>query len=212
MATLGELITDISLKLLDEGNTSVSTTSVVSAINASVRKWKNTAFWFNQGNATVVLTIANPIVTLPSDFLAQIKDAPLVINFSQSRYILTKVSNGQYDNQNVEGNGLPYIYTYKTGQILLYFYPDQAYNLEFKYLKEYGAFATDGSDNANTNDFLTNAEDLISYDALARLHGELKQDEKMETYYSARAEDEKKTLKNRTNRLQSTGNLSTEQI
>lgn len=212
MATLGELISSISLRLLDENNTAVSTASIADAINTSIRKWKYVPFWFNEDNATVSLVEDDPVVPLPSDFLVENGKDSLVIKENTIRYVLRKVSTAVYDNENLDGSGLPYIYTYRDNEFLLYYYPDRAYDLSIRYLKDYASFATDGSDNAETNDFLTNAEDLIKYDALASLHGELRQDEKMESYYSARAIDENKTLKKKTNSLNSTGRLTVKQI
>lgn len=203
MATLAEIRNEVSAKLLDPSNETVAAASVVTTINQSIAYYKRKPFWFNEATEDLTLTTGSPIIPLPADFYTEIKPDGFVIVWNERRYPLCKVNSGLYDSYNVESQGLPYQYTYLSGQYLVYLYPDQDYTISVRYLKEYEALSGDD----DFNDFTVNADRLIAYDALARAHGEFRQDEKMEAYYSARAADEFKQLQAMNNRKIGSGEL-----
>ncbi len=209
MATFGELKTKISKRLQDTQGTAVSTSDVADAINTAITFWKKQKLWFNEASTTISLTLGNPIISgLPSDFQFELSDNGFVIEKSKMRYILKKVPPVQYDNENIEGNGLPEIYTWKAGVFYVYPYPQEAYTTKVYYIKEYADLANDN----DTNDFTINADQLIMYEALSRLHGEMRQDEKMEAYYSARAQEEFSNLSSFGKRKSGSGQLTIETI
>jgi hypothetical protein len=209
MATFGSLKTSASKRLMDDSNTAVSSSDVADSINAAIGFWKQKRFWFNQATATPTLTEDDPDITgMPSDFLYELSKNGLVIEYASSRYPLVKVDNNFFDMRDSEGVGLPAIYTYRNGGLQVYPYPDQAYTLKLYYIKDY----TDLSDDSDTNDFTTYADKLVLYEALSRLHGELRQDEKMEAYYTGRAQAEYQNLLNRTSKLIGSGILSIDTI
>ena len=128
----------------------------------------------------------------------------MTLNYSNMRWPLTHVSSEDYDNMNVEGNGQPYVWTYRNGGYEVYWYPDQDYDVIVRGVKTYPRLNA----NADTNDFTNKASDLILYEALARLYAEFRQDPKMENYYNARADNEYKSLKRQNRRRVGTGRIA----
>lgn len=212
MATFGELITSCSKRLLDTSNVAVSTSDVADALNAAIKFYKFQRLWFNESYEGTTLSEASTEITLPSDFLVEMPEDGFTIVDNDTRYTLQKVDSAEFNRQKTDGTGLPYIYVYRGGAYEIYYIPDQDYTLEIRYLKDYPPFATDGTGNGQSNDFTIYADQLILYDALSRLHGELRQDEKMETYYSARAKNELDNLQLRTRKQNSSGVLTVESI
>jgi len=209
MATFGELKTKISARLLDVQGTAVSTSDVADAINAAVKFWKKQRFWFNEADASLTMTESDPLISgLPTDFQFELPENGFVILDSQMRYPLHKVPAVSYDMEDIEGDGRPDIYTWKAGSFYVYPYPQDDYTLNVYYIKDY----TDLSLDADTNDFTVYADQMIMYEALSRLHGELRQDEKMEAYYSARAQNEFSSLSSFGKRKSGSGQLTIETI
>lgn len=195
--TLGTLTTKISGKLLDPNNTAVSAAQVKSAINDSISFWKKRGrhLWFNEFQEDVTLTINNPAFSLSTNTALYVfENGGMVITYNQYRYELTKVSSQRFDLLNTESQGRPYIWTYRNNGFQVYFYPDQAYTLTVRGVKEYTDFATDGTDDASTNDWLDNAQDLIESEALSQLYKHYRQDLEMSAVYRNDAELEFKAL------------------
>ena len=213
MATLGALITAVSKRLLDTSNTIVSTADIADNINAAIAYYKFYRFWFNENESTITLSEGVGDITLPSDFLIDLpNNEAFTIVENGVRYPLAKLDSAMFNQENSAGEGMPYCYTFRDNSYECYYLPDQDYTAECRYLKEYDAFQTDGTENSLSNDFTTYADRLIMYNALSRLHGELRQDEKMETYYSTRAADELKNLQRRTQMQVASGSLTVESI
>lgn len=203
MVTLVEMQQSISARLIDTSNTAVPLASVTSAINTAIGYWKQRRFWFNTAEDVGVLTLQDPVITLPVDFLAEIPDlAPFVIEYSAMHYTLAKRLPWQFENTYLDnGFDLPQIYARIANEYRCYPIPDQAYTITTRYLRDYDPLVND----ADSNDFTNLADQLIMYEALGRLMGELRQDEKMETYYRAAAEREYINLGNRTRKMNASG-------
>lgn len=205
MATLLDLRTNIAIRLQDPNFTGIASSNVDAAINTALTYYKRRHYWFNEAIAPITLTQGNPVIpNIPSDFLMEINPGGLTIKYSNLNYEVFKRSSPIYDAENFAGVGLPYIYTFRNKQFELYYFPDQAYTLNFRYLKDYATLIN----NADTNDFLTYADVMIYYNALSRIYGEYKQDPTMEAYYTARAADEEDDLKRRSGSLIGTGSLT----
>lgn len=205
MATLAEIRNSIAVKLQDETNQGVSAASITAAVNDAIDYYKNERFWFNEAVSTITLTQGNPVVpNIPADFLVELEDGGLSILYNQITYPIYKRPSALFDAENIQGNGIPYIYTYRNKAFELYYYPQTNYALTLRYLRDYA----DLSDTSPTNAFTENAATMIVYDALSRIYAELKQDEKMESYYSARAANEKSNLMKRSSALTGTGRLT----
>lgn len=213
MATFGEIQTKVSTRLKDPNNTSVSAPDVASVINDAIQDWATRRFWFNEFEETVQLVQNDPILpALPNGIvpLYLFKKDGIVINYANTRWLVKKISAAEYDGMNVQGRGIPFAYTYRNGQYELYWYPDATYSAVIRGIKAYDRFREDGSDDSQTNDFLTDAPDLIMYEALSRLYGEFRQDPKMETYYAARTQNEYQNALRQTRRLNGTGRIQVE--
>lgn len=207
MSTLAQLRNLIAEKLQDPNFTSISSASVDAFINDALRYYKYHVFWFNETVSTITLTQGNPVVpSIPSNFLEELRHGGLSINYSNIYYPLTKISSEVYDGWNVQAVGLPRLYTYRNKQIEVYYYPNIAYSLILRYIKDYADLVND----SDTNDFTVYGDRMIQYNALSRIYAEMKQDSKMEQYYTARAEDEELNLKRRSDNLTGSGKLTIE--
>ncbi len=203
--TLLSIRTRIGERLQDTSFQSISAASVTDVINQTLKYYKFRRFWFNDKEVDITLTQSTAVVpSMPTDLLCELPDGGLTILYSNVYYPLQKVSSQIYDSDNVSATGLPYQYTYRAQQYEVYFLPNIAYTLKFRYLKDYADLAANG----DTNDFLTYADMMIYYNALSRIYGEYKQDEKMSGYYTSRANDEMENVGRRTSALTGTGQLT----
>lgn len=191
MATFGQLKTSVLQRLQDPSGQSVSSTIVATVLNDSLAYFKRNRYWFNESVDTITLTVDDPVIpSLPSDFLYELPVGGLVIDYSEMRYPLRKITSAQYDDMNVEGQGLPFVYTYRAQQFEVYYYPDQAYSLALRYIKDYSALANDG----DTNDFTVYADRMLLYDALARICTEFMRDPTQTAYYIQQRDNEERNL------------------
>lgn len=207
MATLADIQTQVSARLLDPNNTAVSLASVTSAINDAVNYWKNNRFFFNERHDTATLTAQDPSFPYPTDFLVPAtQDDGFYIEYSGIRYPLSKVSQPYYDARFLStGFGIPKIYAkIANDNYQCYPIPDRNYTVGRHYLKDY----VDLSAGTDTNDFTVKASRLIMLWATANLTAELRQDDKMEAYYRAAAEDEVLNLRNLTDKENASGRLT----
>lgn len=208
MATFGTLQTRVSNRLLDSNNTAVSLQSVAAALNDAIKYWKHKRFWFNESVSTQTLTQSDGTIPLPSDFLVPAyKDGAFVISYSNQRYPLNKENQAVYDGFFLDnGDGLPRIYSRVGGSYECYPLPDRAYTILVRYLKDYPEI--EQADTNATNDFTNNADRLVYLWALADLTAELRQNEKMESYYRNAAVEEYQNLLSRTAKENASGKLT----
>jgi hypothetical protein len=212
MATFGAVKTAIARRLLDENNTAVTDVEIGEAINEAIKKWKSKRFWFNTTDFDLAIAAGDDTLTLPADFLVEIpRNAVTVVESGMVRQVKKKSPTVFDGYANQDATGLPLIYTSRDGELEIYPPANTAYAGKLYYLKDYDVFATNGDDDAETNDFLDDGQQLIQNEALANLHGELRQDEKMEARYAARAQDEYETLRTRTALMNRSGTLTVEQ-
>jgi hypothetical protein len=211
MATFAELKQQVSLRLIDPNNESVSAASVGLAINDAIAYWKFRRFWFNEVRDTGTIAYQTSVIPLPSDFLVPTKDdAAFSINYSNLRYPLTKITAQQFDALFLtNGYGLPvwYARTKLDGGLEQYqVYPiaDRDYEVLRDYLKNYVALSAD----SDTNDFTAYAPRLITLWSLANLSAELRQDDKMEAYYRRASQDEYRQLQVMSDKSNSSGSIA----
>lgn len=207
MPTFGTIQTSVSRRLLDTNNVAVSLSDVKQAINDAISYWKFRRFWFNETDGTIgTLTAQSDNITLPSGFLVPATDfSGFYIDYSSTRYPLTKISQQQFNSIYLtNGFGLPISYARVNGGYKCYPIPDQNYSYGGNFLKDYVALVAD----SDTNDFTDNADRLIYLWALANLAGELRQDEKMETYYRGAANNEYNNHQIMTAKTNATGTLT----
>lgn len=205
MATLAQIRTAILERLQDPNGNSISAASVDAVINDSIKYYKNRHYWFNEAVANITLNAADPVVpSVPSDVLYELPVGGMTISYSSARYPLQKITAQLYDNMNYQGKGLPRFYVFRNNQYELYFYPDRAYTLVMRYLKDYAVLVND----SDTNDFTNYAELMVRYDSLSRIYAEYKQDEKMEGYFTGKRDDEERNLLRRSNHNTGSGTLT----
>lgn len=208
MATFGAVKTAIARRLLDENHTAITDAEIGEAVNEAIVKYKSKRFWFNTTDDDLTIAAGDTSLTLPTDFLTEIPRNGVTITFSGFVYQIKKTHPTIFDaHASNLTTGRPVIYVHRDGVLEIYPTADRAYDGKLYYLKEYTALVTDGS----TNDFLEEATQLIQNEALANLHGELRQDEKMEDRYTKRADTEYNVLRNRTALFLRSGNLTVEQ-
>lgn len=206
MATFGTIQTNVSKRLLDPSNTSVSQSDVAAAINDATRYWKFRRFWFNEVSDTATMTEHDPDFPYPDDFLVPaFGDDGFCIEYSGIRYPLQKVTSQVYDGMFLtNGYGMPQFYARQAdNEYQAYPIPDRDYTVRRHYLKDYA----DLENTQDTNDFTTYAPRLLTLWSLANLFAEFRQDPEMETYYRKAAMDEYRQLQVMTDKANGTGRL-----
>lgn len=207
MATLGELRTAIGERLQDTSFQSISASSVNAIINETIRFYKYRRYWFNETSAVVNCTVGNPVLTgVPSNLLYELQNGGLTIVYANASYPLCKVDTASYDVINIQALGMPDKYTYRAQQFELYPYPNVNYAVTMRYIRDYADLVNDG----DSNDFTNIAEKQVLYNALSRIYAEYKMDSNMESYYTARADNEEQNILKRSSALSGTGTLTTE--
>lgn len=205
MSTFAALKTAISKRLIDANNSAVSAADVGDAINNTIDYWKTYRFWFNEARDSATLTVGDGTIPLPSNFLMPVSEYDgFEIEYSNTRFPLMKVTAEQYNNVFYSsGQGLPQIYANLAGAYECYPLPDIAYTVNRRYLKNYTALSGD----SDTNDFTVYAPRLVQLWTLADLMAEFMQDDKMESYYRNRANEEFTQLTLRSNKANGSGSL-----
>ena len=212
MATFGAVKTAIARRLLDEENTAVTDVEIGEAINEAIKKWKSKRFWFNTTEFALAIAAGETSLTLPTDFLIEIPRNAVIVYENGEKRQVKKVSPTVFDGYgNDQSTGLPRIYTNRDGVLEIFPAANIDYSGKLYYLREYTEFATDGTQDDETNDFLDEGCQLIQNEALSNLFGELRQDDKMEDRYAKRTQTEHNTLIARTNSLLRSGTLTIEQ-
>ena len=203
--TLGSMTSRIANKLIVDDMDS----EIEQCINGAIEYYKSEPFWFTQAEETITLTINSPLVPdVPSDVLYERNGDGLVLNYSQRRWVLSKVDNTTYDLMNVQATGIPNCYTYRDGNYYGYFYPDQAYTLLFRYQKSYSELVQ----TSDSNDWLANAPRLIEAKALCDFYLDYRHEPEMSVVYGQKALTELQKVRDESYGRLTTGNLITENI
>ena len=210
MATLATIRTRVLAKLVDAGGSIAepSVAQVTAEINSVIDFYEPQNLWFNEATAIGTLTIGNDAVPIPADFNHFLEPNALVVEQSNVRYPLVKVSPLQYDSMYSAGTGLPRYFTYRNQGIQLYFIPDQAYTYYLYYNRTYTDLVADG----DSNDFTKYAERLIEYRTLAECYLNYRSDVEMGREYERKAQEELNRLVTQSRQRLATGNLVTDDI
>jgi hypothetical protein len=208
MATLAQIRQTVSRKLKDESNTGTSALVVTAEINRSIRFYSNHRFWFNEDLADITLTKgAQLIPSIPTDLSVEIQGGLVLID-DQVKIPLQRLSNVDFYDSDQDQTGRPYYYTYRDGNYYVLPTPNEAYPLKFRYLKKYSDLVND----SDTNDFTSNAEDLIMLHTVKNIYAEDKQDSERAGFYSQLEDVELSALKNSTDSRISSGYLQIRSI
>lgn len=189
--TLGTVIASIAVKLHDANNVVVTQPQIRAAVNESLKYWKRKGqhLWFNEFQETVTFQEGVPSFSLTTNTPLVVFDNIVIVD-NTLRYQVLKVDGKTYDNENAEDSGRPNIWTYRNDGFEIYPYPDQDYSAVVRGIKEYDDFATDGTEDNSTNDWLDEAETLIEHDALSRCLMMYRDDFEKSQAYAASARDE----------------------
>ena len=205
MATFSQLKTEIANKWGEPDKASL----IGDQLNSVIRYFSRNRFWFNEESTSITLTIGDPVIpNIPSDFLYEIPDGGLIIDYSDQRYRLEKVGNAEYASRNSGDTGIPEIYRNRDSQLEVYFYPDQAYTLLLFYVKGYTDLSADG----DTNGFTDNAERLIVNQTLAELFEHYNRDMEKGGYFRSIANLEFQNLMRESAGRTSTGSLDINEL
>jgi hypothetical protein len=205
MVDFGTLTSRIASKLDDNYLNS----EIEDQINISITEFQQRHFWFNEAFASITLVVGSPSLPgLPADFLFELPNGGLTINYSNARFPLKKVTPIEYDKNNRQGQGRPWMYVVRNQGIEVYFYPDLDYDLELRYIKSYPTLVNP----TDTNDWLNNAERLIEYRTLADMYMDYRKDDRSFATFDARADRELSNLKRENNRRLASHSLITEDI
>ena len=229
--TLATLEGRIASRLIDPSSIAVPLSAIDTAINDSVTFWKTRMFYFNQRQIDLTLDVSpaldgsatsDPFVlgygntnslypnapVLPQNFLFENPENGFTIPYNYLTYNLKKESQAIYDNANLRGVGLPYIYCFRNGNYEIYFYPQIPYTLRVNYYSEYPPLVSP----TDNNDFTNYATKLIEYDATARLLSDLRLDDERADRMNARAQTEYVNLKSRSRKQDATGHLTVDSV
>lgn len=178
MTTLGDLTSRLARKITDESNTAVSLVALREAVNYAINKWKTKDWWFNEYGQEITLSAGVATFSFPGTLtsLYVFDNNGVVITYEGSKWNVQKVASEIFDCEYGEETGMPTIWTMRNMTHYIHPTPDQDYIATIRGIKDYAAFATDGSDDTSTNDLLTYAEYVIENTALARIHGAERQD------------------------------------
>jgi len=205
MATLKQIRDRVARKSQDSDFTSLSASVVDSEINRAIRFYQNKQFWFNEDLVTITLTAGDNVVpSLPSNLINELQVNGLTLIDNQVRIDLKKIATNIYVERNFDQTGRPDSYTFRDNQYLLLPTPQEAYPLEFRWLKKYDDLVND----SDTNDFTDNAEDLIMMHTLKNIYAEDKEDTERGMYYQTLEDNEFKALQTRNDSRLSTGELT----
>jgi hypothetical protein len=204
MATLATMRSRISDDLL---RTDIDT-QIDKAINRAIEYYEKERFWFSETTGTFT-TVASQQAYSSSNasFIALLAEIDLVrVTLSASNiYALDLSSYAEILNKDT-GNftSTPSEYAFYKQNIYLYPTPNDAWTVTVSYQKKYAELALA----ADTNDFTTDAEDLIEARARWWLYSRVIKD--MEQAQIAKAEEIEAltALRIKTNKLTSTGQIN----
>lgn len=209
MATLKQIRDRVARKSQDTDFTSLSVSVVNSEINRAIRYYQNQQFWFNEDLKVITLVSGSNVVPdLPSDLISELQVNGLTLIDAQVRIDLKKIATNLFMERDFNQTGRPLYYTFRNQEYLLLPTPQEAYTLEFRWLKLYPDLVNDD----DTNDFTVNAEDLIMMHTLKNIYAEDKEDTERGLYYQTLEDSELKSLQKRNDSRLSTGELTIDTI
>lgn len=158
MSTLAQMRSRIS----DDLKRSDLDTQIDVAINRAILAYRGHGFWFTEGNASFVTTADQEAYTYASLSFSDVMHIHLVqiTETSNDVHDVVRVGFNELRQMNDDGGQTteaPFYYAVYNQTIYLAQIPDASYTFDVYYEKRYVALSADG----DTNDFTTEAEDLI---------------------------------------------------
>jgi hypothetical protein len=199
MATLS----DMRSRIADDLDRSDLSTQIDKAINRAIEHYERQRFWFNEKIATFN-TVANQknygsADGIPTD-LAEIDYVEVTV--SGKEYKLTPRTY-PYIRELIgyDMTGQPYDYCYYQENFYFYLIPNAVYTITVSYQQKYTALSAD----ADTNDFTTDAEDLIEARARKWLYARVIKDQEQAQIADLEEREALAALREKTDKLIGTG-------
>ncbi len=168
------------------------TTEIKREINDAITFYGNKAFWFNEASMTAITTVQGQrYYPLPANFAAVLDVLSTIGNYTYRLGARTEQYLDQVDWGNDFWSGYPTDYSFWNGQIRLYPPPQGGLPVTVKGTAILSP--TPLVNDADTNAWLTSAEELIRTRAVRQLYGRYIRDPEQ---YSLYTQLEKEALQN----------------
>jgi hypothetical protein len=181
--------------IADDLDRSDLSTQINRAINRAIKYYEKEPFWFKETVGTFSTTATTKIYTtstIPTD-ISEIDYMEVVV--SGNDYKLTEKTYNEIEEMDISHQGgIPEYYAYYDESIYLYPIPDDTYTVRISYTKTY----TELSGDSDTNDWTTEAEDLIEARALWTIYARTIKDDEEANKYKGIEQDALETLRSKT--------------
>lgn len=174
------------------------TTQINLAIGRAIQHYESEGFWFKETTGTFACVASQKAYTtssIPSD-IAEIDY--MEVRVSGNDYPITQISYEEIESIDFSGQtGIPSRYAYYKQSLYLYPIPNSTYTVTISYKKEYTALSAD----SDTNDWTTEAEDLIEARALWWIYARILKDTEQANSYKGIEIDNLNNLRIKTGKL-----------
>lgn len=146
-------------RIADDLNRSDLTSQINTAINRAIKHYEMTPFWFREEKATFATVAGQKIYTTSDGIPTDISEIVYAeVSDNNGTYQLTQRSVDWVEINNPDdGQGVPTDFAFFENSIYLYPVPDAVRTVTLFYIERYAELSAD----ADTNSWLTNAQDLI---------------------------------------------------
>ena len=196
-------------RIADYINRSDLNTQIDLEINRAIEHYaKKNRFWFNETTGTFN-TVSGQLIYTSSDsipsIIREIDFVKIALVATTNNIELTEKSYEWIQHQvvNTSSTGTPAHYAYYKENFYIYPIPGAVYTITVSYVKGYAALTA-----AQSNDFTTNAEDLIEARAMRMVYDFLLKNEKMADRCAIKEAEELVNLQGETQRLIATGKVN----
>lgn len=181
MATYGEIQDRINLDIL---NRSDLTAETVRAINATIRRYERTRFFFNESSTALTTSASVSSIAIPTAFFSF--DYLRIDYQSSASYELTRTTMDDILEMRAgaQAHGLPTHFAVYGTQFELFPIPDSAWTVTAHGIHQLTQL-TAQSQTATTNDWFSAAEDLIVYGATKLMWSTVLRNAQEATVYAA---------------------------
>lgn len=187
--------------IADDLDRSDMTTQINRAINRAIQHYEKEPFWFKETVGTFSCVASQKIYTtsiIPTD-ISQIIRLEVVVSGNDQP--LKEVTFDEIEDIDYShSTGIPDRYAYYDESIYLYPIPNDTYTIRIAYTKTYTELSLD----ADTNDWTTEAEDLIECRALWTIYARTIKDDEEASKYKTLEEDALKALRAKTEQYNGT--------
>lgn len=198
MATFGETITQIASEI----NRTDKDTLIGTAIQTALRKHQENKVAFNQEiDSSQTTSASSENLALPANYFS-ISSVRIIFGANDQAVLRSSLWTDMQAYSNTV-TGRPVAYCIFDGVIKLRPIPDAAYSVVISYYKK----DTIPTSSGNTHLWLTNAENLIKWEAKAFLYADVLEDEQRAVWFANMADNELRrilqvsTTQNQSNRL-----------